>query len=158
MMRNHYLYTGICRESTSRVQRYLYPNLASTKSWKLCFQLLGTPPERGVDNVPRATSRKLRFPIWGEPPEPGTYSCQGTTFLDVRCTTATLDAWRRFSLPEKCSWYSNDNIVAPNTWEYVIALLETSTPKDAHCVLTVRRTYRGDCDVPRGWSYVLAYH
>ena len=37
----------------------------------------------------------------------------------------------------------------PNTWEYPSALLETSAPEDAHCVLTVRRTYRGDYDVPR---------
>jgi hypothetical protein len=81
-------------------------------SWRLCFRLSGTPPERDVNNVLRATPRKLCFPIWGALPEPGTYSFQGTTFLDVRCTTAALDAWRRFLLPEKCSWYSNDNILA----------------------------------------------
>jgi hypothetical protein len=55
--------------------------------------------------------KKLRFPIWGEPPKPGTYIYPGITFLDVRCTTTALDAWRRFSLPEKCSWYSNGNIL-----------------------------------------------
>jgi hypothetical protein len=37
----------------------------------------------------------------------------------------------------------------PNTWEYLIALLNISAPKDAHYVLIVRRTYRGDCDVLR---------
>jgi hypothetical protein len=37
----------------------------------------------------------------------------------------------------------------PNTWEYLIVLLNTSAPEDAHYVLTVRRTYRGDCNVPR---------
>jgi hypothetical protein len=46
----------------------------------------------------------------------------------------------------------------PNTWEYLIALLNTLASEDAHYVLTVRRTYRGDCDVPRAWSYMLAYH
>ena len=40
----------------------------------------------------------------------------------------------------------------PNTWEYLIALLEASAPEDAHCVLTVCITYRGDCDVPRALS------
>ena len=91
-MRNHYLHVGIRWEPTSRVQRYFYPNLASTMSWKVCFRLSGTPPECVIDNVPRAMPRKLRFPIWGEPPEPGTYSCQRTTFLDVQYTTAALDA------------------------------------------------------------------
>jgi hypothetical protein len=37
----------------------------------------------------------------------------------------------------------------PNAWEYLVALLETLAPEDAHYVLTVRKTYRGDCDVPR---------
>jgi hypothetical protein len=37
----------------------------------------------------------------------------------------------------------------PNIWEYLVALLETSAPEDAHYVLIVRRTYRGDYDVPR---------
>ena len=37
----------------------------------------------------------------------------------------------------------------PNTWEYLVALLNTLAPKDAHYVLTVRRTYRGDCDASR---------
>ena len=46
----------------------------------------------------------------------------------------------------------------PNTCEYLIALLNTSAPEDAHYVLTVRRTYRGDCDIPRALSYMLAYH
>ena len=91
-MRNHYLHVGIRWEPTSRVQRYFYPNLASTMSWKLRFRLSGTPPEHDIDNVPRAMPRKLRFPIWGEPPKRSTYSYQGTTFLDVQCTTATLDA------------------------------------------------------------------
>ena len=91
-MRNHYLHAGIRREPTSRVQRYFYPNLASTMSWKLRFRLSGTPPEHDIDNVPRATPKKLCFLIWGEPPELGTYSCQGAMSLDVRCTTAALDA------------------------------------------------------------------
>ena len=91
-MRNHYLHTEIHQEPTSRVQRYFYPNLASTMSGKLRFRLSGTPPEHGVDNVPRAMPRKLRFSIWGVPPELGTYSCLGATSLDVRCSTATLDA------------------------------------------------------------------
>jgi hypothetical protein len=46
----------------------------------------------------------------------------------------------------------------PNTWEYLSILLRASAPEDAHCVLIVRRTYRGDCDVPRALSYMLAYH
>ena len=91
-MRNHYLHIGIRWEPTSRVQRYFYPNVASTVSWKLRFWLSSTPPERDVNNVPRAMPRKLHFLIWGEPPELGTYSYQGATSLDVRCTTATLDA------------------------------------------------------------------
>jgi hypothetical protein len=36
-----------------------------------------------------------------------------------------------------------------NTWDYLIALLNTSAPEDAHYVLIVRRTYRGDYDVLR---------
>jgi len=36
-----------------------------------------------------------------------------------------------------------------NTWEYLAALLKTSAPEDANYVFTVRRAYRGDCDVPR---------
>jgi hypothetical protein len=44
-----------------------------------------------------------------------------------------------------------------NAWEYLDALLETSAPEDAHYVLTVHRTYRGDCDIPKD-CYVLAYH
>jgi hypothetical protein len=39
----------------------------------------------------------------------------------------------------------------PNTWEYLLALLETSALEDAHYVLTVQvhRTYMGDYDIPR---------
>ena len=37
----------------------------------------------------------------------------------------------------------------PNAWEYLAALLETSAPEDAQCVLIVHRTYRGEYDVPR---------
>jgi hypothetical protein len=37
----------------------------------------------------------------------------------------------------------------PYAWKYLAALLETLAPEDAHYVLTVCRTYRGDCDVPR---------
>jgi hypothetical protein len=37
----------------------------------------------------------------------------------------------------------------PNTWEYLLALLNISAPEDAHYVLIVCRTYKGDCDVPR---------
>jgi hypothetical protein len=37
----------------------------------------------------------------------------------------------------------------PDPWEYLIALLEALAPEDAHYVLTVHRTYRGDCDVLR---------
>jgi hypothetical protein len=113
MMRNHYLHAGIRQEPTSRVLQYIYPNSASTMSWNLRFRLSGTPPKCGVNNVPRATPRKLRFPIWDVPLESGTYSYQGATSLDIWCTTAALDAWRRFSLPEKCSWYSNGNRLAP---------------------------------------------
>ena len=36
-----------------------------------------------------------------------------------------------------------------NTCEYPSALLRASAPKDAHYVLTVRITNRGDCDVLR---------
>ena len=36
----------------------------------------------------------------------------------------------------------------PNTWEYHATLLNTWAPEDAHYVLTVRRTYRGDRDIP----------
>jgi hypothetical protein len=82
-MCNHYLYAEIHREPASRVQRYFFPNLASTMSWKLCFQLSGTPCEHDIDNIPRATPRKLCFPIWGEPPEQRTYNCLGATSLDV---------------------------------------------------------------------------
>ena len=46
----------------------------------------------------------------------------------------------------------------PNTWDYLSTLLRASAPEDAHYVLTVRRTYRGDYDVPRALSYMLAYH
>ena len=49
-MRNHYLHAEIRRESTSRVQRYIYPNLVSTMSLKLHFRLSYTPSERGLDN------------------------------------------------------------------------------------------------------------
>ena len=35
----------------------------------------------------------------------------------------------------------------PNTWEYLVALLKTLALEDAHYVLIVRRTYRGDCNV-----------
>jgi len=38
----------------------------------------------------------------------------------------------------------------PNTCEYLIALLNTSAPEDAHYVLTVRRTYRGRLRRPEG--------
>ena len=89
-MRNHYLHAEIRREPTCRVQRYFYPNTTSTMSWKLRFRLSGT--ERGINNIPRATPRKLRFPICGVPPELGTYSYQGATSLDVRCSTAVLNA------------------------------------------------------------------
>jgi hypothetical protein len=37
----------------------------------------------------------------------------------------------------------------PNIWEYLAALLNTLAPEDAHYVLTIRRTYREDCDVLR---------
>ena len=37
----------------------------------------------------------------------------------------------------------------PNTWEYLVALLRTLAPEDAHYVLIVRRIYRGDYDVLR---------
>jgi hypothetical protein len=37
----------------------------------------------------------------------------------------------------------------PNTWEYLLALLKTSAPEDAHYVLIVRRTYSGDYNVLR---------
>ena len=46
----------------------------------------------------------------------------------------------------------------PNTWEYPSALLGALAPEDAHCVFTVRKTYKGDYDVPRACGYVLAYH
>ena len=46
----------------------------------------------------------------------------------------------------------------PNTWEYLSALLRASALKDAHYVLTVHRTYRGDYDVLRALSYKLTYH
>jgi hypothetical protein len=45
-----------------------------------------------------------------------------------------------------------------NTWEYLSALLRASASKDAHYVLTIRRTYKGDIDAPRALSYMLAYH
>ena len=45
-----------------------------------------------------------------------------------------------------------------NTWEYLSALLRASALDDAHYVLIVHRTYRGDYDVPRAWSYMIAYH
>jgi hypothetical protein len=38
----------------------------------------------------------------------------------------------------------------PNTWEYLIPLLNTSAPEDAHYVLTVRRTYGGRLRRPEG--------
>jgi hypothetical protein len=126
MMHNHYLHDEIRQEPTSWGQWYFYPNLASTMSWKLCFWLLGTPLKCSIDIIPRAMPRKLCFSIWGEPPKLGTYSCQEATSLDVWCTTAALNAWRRFSLLEKCSWYSNGNILAPQylgisictTWDF----------------------------------------
>jgi hypothetical protein len=90
-----------------------YPSIASTMSGELRFWLSGTPPYRNVDNVPRATPRKLCFQYRVHHPSQGTYCFQGTMFLDVRCTTASLDAWRRFSVPEKWSWYLNDNKLAP---------------------------------------------
>ena len=74
-MRNHYLHARIRWEPTSQVQRYFYPSMASTMSQRLRFQLSGTPQERDVNNVPRATPKKLRCPILGAPPEPGTYTC-----------------------------------------------------------------------------------
>jgi len=46
----------------------------------------------------------------------------------------------------------------PNTWEYLIVLLNTLAPEDAHYILTVCRTYRGGYDAPRAKSYMLAYH
>ena len=36
-----------------------------------------------------------------------------------------------------------------HTWKYPSALLRASAPEDAHYVLTVHRTYRGDCNVSR---------
>jgi hypothetical protein len=61
-----------------------------------------------------------------------------------------------YSMLEEDSHYSRNALGTqtatywlPNTWKYLLALLETSTPEDAHCVLIVRRTYKGDCDVPR---------
>ena len=48
-------------------------------------------PERGVDNVPKATPRKLCFPMLGVPPELGAYNCQGAMFPDVRCIATPLN-------------------------------------------------------------------
>jgi hypothetical protein len=147
-MRDHYLHAGIRREPTSRVQRYFYPNMASTMSWKLCFRLSGTPSERDVDNVPRATPRKLRLPMLGVAPEPGTYSCQGTTFLDVRCTTSSmLEEDSRY--PRNALGTQTATYWLPHTWEHPSALLRASAPEDAHYVLTVHRSYR-ETAMPRG--------
>jgi hypothetical protein len=69
--------------------------------------------------------------------------------LDVRCTTAAAmleedSRYLRNALGTQTATYW-----LPNTWEYLIALLNTSAPEDAHYVLTVHRTYRGYYDVPR---------
>jgi hypothetical protein len=92
-MRNYKLYAGIRREPTSRVQRCFHPNMALTNVMESHASSYRVPPlEHDIDNIPRATPKKLCFLIYGIPPKPGTYSCQGTTFLDVRHTAAPLNA------------------------------------------------------------------
>ena len=148
-MRIHFLHAEIRREATSRVQRYFYPNMASMMSWKLHFQLSGTPPERGVNNIPRAMPRKLRFPIWGEQPSQALTAARGQHSLMYGIPPPHSMLEEDSCYPRNAFGTRTITNWLPNTWEYLLALLETSAPEDAHYVFTVRRTYRGDCDIPK---------
>jgi hypothetical protein len=136
----------------------------STLTWHLwcpgshASSYLGTSLECGVNNIPRATPRKLRFPIWGVPPKSGTYSCQGTTFLDVRCTTAALNARRRFSLPEKCSWYSNGNILAPQYLGIFNSTAQHFSTKRCSLHTYSTQNLQGRLRRPEGLKLLLVLH
>ena len=117
-------------EATLPVIGCHHPNVALTTSRGL---RLGNYVSRYGANHPNqafTAARGQRPLMYGVPPPHSMLeedSCNLRNTLGTRTTTYWL----------------------PNTWEYLLALLETSAPEDAHYVLAVRKTYRGDYDVPR---------
>jgi len=92
-----------------------------------------SPPKRDVDNVPRARPRKPCFPIWGVPPKLGAYSYRGTEFLDVWCTTAPTRYFKKIlTTREMLLVLERQHTSSPILWEYLIVMLKTLAPEDAH--------------------------
>jgi hypothetical protein len=149
-MRNHYLHTEIRRD-----QLLEYGDISTLTRHLRCPRSYAFDYREHHPNTVLTTSQGLRL---------GNYiSRYGVYHPSQALTVARGQRPLMYGVPplhsmlEEDSCYSRNALGTrtvtywlSNTWEHLIALLNTSAPEDAHYVLTIRRTCRGRLRRPEG--------